>query len=95
MAKYVDKYPHPGPRPPDEDEPGTFSGDSAYKAWRDRAERLHAWSTRMRQHTVAVALDEVVGTLPAMEKGLWVEARAVLVLWLSYLQEPLPKEIFP
>jgi hypothetical protein len=101
MPKYADKYPHPGPRPPEEAEPGAFTGDAIFKAWRERAERMQAWQTKRRQFGVATAIDNVLDDARAraitMGRSDWAFTASEagnLIVWLSYLQEPLPEEYF-
>jgi len=96
VIKYAEKYPDPGPRPAEEAEPATFTSDAFYRAWRDRAAAMQSWQTRKRQHEVARAIDDILaeyGHLYWKDRGA--AANGSLVIWFSYLQEPLPPEVFP
>lgn len=98
MIKYAEKYPSPGPRPAPEATAPALEGDKAaflrgYGEWRHRAQDMTQWQTRRRQHAVAKGLDDIFTTHATLALTPWIEAQAIL--WLSYLNEPLPEEFFP
>lgn len=107
MTSYANKYPHPGSRPPEEGVVGdsTSNFDTLYRAFRLRAERMDDWKVNMKKHAVARAIDDSMEALQrgALGRGVTlqeeVETQAgkvgLVVVWLSFLGEPLPPELFP
>jgi hypothetical protein len=101
MIKYSEKYPDPGPRPAPEGGAPALQGDrhaflEVYGKWRNRAQDMTQWQTRKRQHVVACALDEIFSIfVPVEVLDDFVREKAHAVVWLSYLNEPLPEEFFP
>jgi hypothetical protein len=106
MTKYADKYPNPGRRPPEEGSMGdsTTGFDDMYRAYRGRAETMTKWREDMRKHAVARAIDQSiegweslaadVGSLEEVLKGA-AHGLGLVVVWLAFLGEPLPPELFP
>lgn len=108
MTKYAAKYPHPGPRPPEEGSPGegdrSLGFDELYRRFRERAEAGPRWQDAMRKHAIALALDRSIETFEALAKDVGSMDAALMgaeyglglvVVWLHFLGEKLPPELFP
>jgi hypothetical protein len=104
VIRYVEKYPHPGPRPPD---PGPDLGTpnlndvgsvwAARKTYVDRKRADAAWCAAMSRHLNAAAVD-------ACFRDGWYRTDggffgrfdgAALAAYLAALGEPWPREVFP
>lgn len=103
MIRYVEKYPHPGPRPPD---PGPDFGTpnvndvgsvwAARETYGERKRADAAWCAAMSRHLNAVAADACFteGARPAV--GLYgTYGPAAAAQYLAFLNEPWPREVYP
>jgi hypothetical protein len=75
---WAEKFPHPGPRPP---EPGG-TPDLLTTEWNQRRRAFNAWIKAVRRYTVGLAVDELVAA-----EGWSSPANAVaLVIGMEYLE---------
>lgn len=102
MIKYVEKYPHPGTRPPDPGpQPNLGGADPKDLQWdaNDAWSRIiladQEWGTKMRRHLNAKALDACLcAPIPDHTfTGHYDGAHAAQ--YLAALGEPWPREVFP